>query len=316
MKAIILAGGFATRLWPLTEKKAKPLLFLKDKTIISHIVENIPDEIEIIISTNAVFKKDFLDWAKLHSNKKIEIFVEDSITDDFKKGALGATALVIQEKNIDDDLMLIAGDNYFGFKMQDFISAYKGNSIIATYDIEDLNEAKKFGVIISKDNKIIEFQEKPENPKSTLVGTGCYIFPKKHLKDIVHYAKENNDDLGGIFEYLLKKHEEINTFIFKENWFDIGSFSGYLNANKILLNNQIIKEDDDMEKAENNDFINGVYIAKSCKIKNSTIENSIILKNCEIDNCVIRNSIVDEGSKLKGIDLNYQMIRAGSEICK
>lgn len=315
MKAIILAGGFATRLWPLTEKKAKPLLFLKDKSIISHIVENLPNEVDIIISTNAVFKNDFLEWVKNYPNKNIEIFVEDSLGDDFKKGALGATALVIQEKKINDDLMLIAGDNYFGFKMSDFINSYKENPIIASYDIGDLNEAKKFGVIVSKDNKIIEFQEKPENPKSTLVGTGCYIFPKKHLKDIIYYAKDNNDDLGGIFEHLLEKNEEINSFIFKDDWFDIGSFSGYLNANKVLLENKFVKESG-VKDVGDNEFINSVYIAKNSIIENSVIENSVILKNCVIRDCVIRNCIVDENSELIGIDLNYKMIRAGSRIWK
>ena len=78
MKAIILAGGFATRLWPLTENKAKPLLHLKDKALISHIVEGLPQSVEIIVSTNAVFEEAFLNWAKEYSNRSIEIFVEDS----------------------------------------------------------------------------------------------------------------------------------------------------------------------------------------------------------------------------------------------
>lgn len=93
MKCIILAGGFATRLWPLTENKAKPLLHLKDRPLVSHIVEKLPKDTEIIISTNAVFEDEFKKWTENFKDRNIKIFVEDSEGDEMKKGALGATAL-------------------------------------------------------------------------------------------------------------------------------------------------------------------------------------------------------------------------------
>lgn len=85
MKCIILAGGFATRLWPLTENKAKPLLHLKDRPLVSHIVEKLPKDTEIIISTNAVFEQAFKEWAKDYEGRNLKIFVEDSAGDDIKK---------------------------------------------------------------------------------------------------------------------------------------------------------------------------------------------------------------------------------------
>lgn len=230
MKILILAGGFATRLWPLTEKKAKPLLPIAGKPIISHLVDLIPDEHEIIVCTNQVFEDDFLEWAKLYPHKNIDVFIEDSGSDDGKKGALGATSLVIQEKNIQEDLMLLAGDNIFGFGFEDFVSKYQGNPIVAVYDVQDLNEAKKYGVVVTDENKVIEFQEKPQEPKSTLVSTGCYIFPKETLKDIDFYAQDNADDLGGIFEYFMQQGKQVDYFSFDQYWFDIGSFQGYISA--------------------------------------------------------------------------------------
>jgi glucose-1-phosphate thymidylyltransferase len=315
MKCIILAGGFATRLWPLTENKAKPLLHLKDKPLISHIVEGIPTDLPIIVSTNAVFEDEFKKWAAAYSDRPIKIFVEDSKDDEFKKGALGATALVIDQLKIDEDLLLIAGDNYFGFKMSEFISSYSGNPMLAAYDIEDLNAAKKFGVVVASDNRVTEFQEKPENPKSTLVSTGCYIFPKENLTDIIAYAKQKNDDLGGIFEYLQSKGSPIDVFSFKEKWFDVGSFEGYLKANEVLLDNRVI-EDGNIEKPGQNQLKGGIYLGDGTKIENSTIENSVILKNCNITNCVLRNCIIDQGCTLKNIDLSHKMIRQGSTIEK
>jgi len=315
MKAIILAGGFATRLWPLTENKAKPLLHLKDKPLISHIVEKIPQNIEIIVSTNAVFEEGFKKWAKNYSDRPLKIFVEDSASDEFKKGALGATAFVIEQKKINEDLMLLAGDNYFEFDMDAFINHFDENPLLAAYDIKDLAQAGKFGVVVQREGHVHEFQEKPENPKSTLVSTGCYIFPQRSLQDIIDYAKEKNDDLGGIFEYLLKKGEPIKVFRFDEKWIDIGSFDAYLQANRELIGNQII-EKDGVKKEGDNEFIGGIFLGNNVYIKDSVLDNVVVLKNCHIDNCVIRNCVIDENCTLKNLDLSHKMIRQGSKIEK
>lgn len=314
MKCIILAGGFATRLWPLTEYKAKPLLHLKDKPLISHIVSGIPNDIEIIISTNAIFEDNFKEWIKDFSDRNIKIFVEDSASDDFKKGALGATAYVIEQEKIEEDLMLIAGDNYFGFEMQNFINSFNGNPLLAAYDIKELEEAKKFGVVVEENGQVIEFQEKPMEPKSTLVSTGCYIFPQKNLPDIIAYAKEKNDDLGGVFEYMMKKNQTINTYSFNEKWYDIGSFDAYLKSNKELIGNQVITEENIIE--EKNKYEGSVFIGKNSTIKNSILEDVIILKNCNIKNCVIRQCVIDGNCDLKNLDLSHKMIREGSKIEK
>lgn len=315
MKAIILAGGFATRLWPLTENKAKPLLHLKDKPLISHIVEKIPADIQIIISTNAVFEKDFNEWAKDYPDRSLKIFVEDSASDDFKKGALGATAFVIEQEKINENLMLLAGDNYLGFDMETFINHFDDSPLLAAYDIKDLNQAKKFGVVVQREGHVHEFQEKPENPKSTLVSTGCYIFPAKNLRDIIDYARQKKDDLGGIFEYLLKKGEPIKIFRFEEKWIDIGSFDAYLKANRELIGNQTI-EKSGVIKEGNNEFIGGIFLGDNVYIKDSVLDNVVVLKNCRIDNCVIRNCVIDENCTLKNLDLSHKMIRQGSNIEK
>ncbi len=315
MKCIILAGGFATRLWPLTENKAKPLLHLKDRPLISHIVEKLPEETEIIISTNAVFEKEFKEWAQTFEGKNIKVFVEDSDGDEAKKGALGATALVIETEGIEEDLMLLAGDNYFGFDMKDMIGQFDQSPMLAAYDIKDTEKAKKFGVVVEQDGKAVEFQEKPEEPKSTLVSTGCFLFPAKNLKDIVHYSKEHNDDLGGVFEYLTGKGESIDVFRFEEPWVDIGSYEAYLQANKDLLDGQVI-EKDGVKKEGFNEFAGGVYLGQNVTVRDSVIDHSVVLANCKIDNCVIRNCVIDENCTLKNLDLSHKMIRQGSVIEK
>lgn len=314
MKCIVLAGGFATRLWPLTENKAKPLLHLKDRPLISHIVENIPKNIDIIISTNAVFEEAFREWAKEFKDRDLTIFVEDSMEDDFKKGALGATAYVIEEKGIKEDLLLLAGDNYFGFSIEAFLEKFKGNPLLAAYDIKKPEAAKKFGVVVKREGKVFEFQEKPQHPKSTLVSTGCFAFPQKNLKDIIDYAKEKNDDLGGVFEYLLKKKVDIDVFTFEEKWIDIGSFEAYLKGNIDLLEGKIMQREG--VKNKNSRLSGSVFLGKDSLIEDCLIENSVILQNCHLSNCVIRNCVIDEGSQLRNLDISHKMIRQGSRIEK
>ncbi len=148
MKVLILAGGFATRLWPITEKRAKSLMYLHGKPIISHIVDRIPPNFEIIVCTNKAFEHDFYAWRSTYASRKIKIFIEDSASEEFKKGALGATALVIKNEKIEEDLMLIAGDNYFGFSIMNFMKRNQGNPFIAVYDVNDTKEARKYGVVM------------------------------------------------------------------------------------------------------------------------------------------------------------------------
>lgn len=312
MKAIILAGGFATRLWPLTEKRAKPLLLLKNKALVSHIVEGIPKNIPVIISTNKAFENDFLEWKKNEfPQRDIEIFIEDSASDKEKLGALGAVSRIIQEKKLQEDVMVLAGDNYFGFSMSDFVKAYKKTPFLAVYDILEKSRAKSFGVVVSSNGKTVDaFEEKPENPSSTLVSTGAYIFPEKNLKDIIEYARVHNDDLGGIFEYLKQKSETINIFCFDDFWFDVGSFQGYLEAHKSLQEKEVLC--DMNTKVVQSSLSGAISLSDGCMIQNSVLENVIVFPNVTLKNCEIRNCIIDESVKISNLDVSYKIIRSGT----
>ncbi len=315
MQVLILAGGFATRLWPLTEKRAKPLLLLNGKPLISHIVERIPQKTKIAISTNQIFKTDFEKWRENFTDREIDIFIEDSENDDVKKGALGATALFIQEKKLQDDLVLIAGDNYFDFNFEDFLKTFDNNPLIAVFDIKSKKAARKFGVVnLNHQNRVESFEEKPLEPNSSLVSTGLYIFPQKNLNDIIFYAKEKNDDLGGIFEYFLnQKKQTIDCFSFDQGWYDIGSFSAYIDAHQTLQKNQKIKTKSVQIDADSK-LEGAVYLGENVQILNSFLKNTIVLANSKIQDCVIRESVIDQNSELYNIDLTQKMIRANSKI--
>jgi len=309
--ALLLAGGFATRLWPLTEKRAKPLLPLAGKPLIRHIIDKIPEEMKIIISTNQAFQADFQDLLKAYPERKIEVFIEDSDNDSSKVGALAATALVIEKRKITSPLLLIAGDNYFGFDLSDFLAAYSGKTLLAAYDTQSLEEARQFGVLGVDGKRLISFVEKPQNPSSSLISTGCYLFSPEHLSLIQQYSQISSDNLGGIFEYLLEKKEEAEVFTFAEEWIDIGSFESYLKAHQLLCKKNLI---DPNSLVKDSELGPAVDIAKDCQIENCELEQVIIMEGCHIKDARIKSCIIDKNCHIEGVDLDHKMIREGSVI--
>ena len=175
MKCLVLAGGFGTRL--SLNNRAKALLEYKDKPLLTHIVEKLPEGIPILISINRRFESDFYQWQEKHRDRGIEILVESARSEEEKLGAVSALNFWIGQKGVTEDLMVIGGDNYFGFNLSEFITAYDGkNPLVAVYDIREISRASQFGVVRLDGNRIVELQEKPTTPKSGLVSTACISF--------------------------------------------------------------------------------------------------------------------------------------------
>jgi glucose-1-phosphate thymidylyltransferase len=240
MKAIVLAGGFAKRMWPLTKDKPKQLLPVAGKPILSYVLEKlepIPDLDQIYISTNAKFEEQFNEYlGSAGIGISHELFIEDTMSEGEKLGSVGALGYLIREKHIDDELVVIGGDNLFEFDMTQLVSVFRsrGTNIVALYDLGSTDLARLYGVVeINEHKKIIGFEEKPENPKSTLVSTACYAFTKLGTRNIIRYLDEGNDpDKIGHFIEWLYKNDDTFGFIISGIWFDIGSFESYDNANK------------------------------------------------------------------------------------
>lgn len=231
MKAIILAAGYATRLHPLTKDKPKPLLEVKGKLIIEHIIgklEELDELQEIFIVTNNKFFEHVQQWLSgFNSTKKIKIIDDQTKSNEDRLGAIGDINFVIEKENINDDLLVIAGDNLFELSLIDVVNLFKekNSSVVAVYDVKDTELSKKYGIVtMDEDNKIINFEEKPDKPKSTLASTGIYIYTKDILKDIREYIKGHDADKPGSFLEWLYQKRDIYCFVSKERWYDIGSF--------------------------------------------------------------------------------------------
>ena len=246
MKAIILAGGYAKRLWPLTKNKPKQLLLVGGRPMIEYIMEKLEvqeDIDKIVISTNEKFEDNFKEWLLGYkSSKVIELVIEPTLSEKNKLGSVGALGYLIKEKNIDEELMIIGGDNLFGFDLRDLINYYrekKGN-VVALYDLKSIQKARSYGVAkVDEEMRIIDFVEKPKNPPSTLVSTACYVLSQEGIKGILTYldAGENPDAIGFFIKWLIKK-ERVFGFVFSGNWFDIGSLESLKEADFIYTKNK------------------------------------------------------------------------------
>jgi len=235
MKVLILAGGFATRLWPLTENFPKPLLKVGGKPILSHILDrisNIETVDEIFVATNKKFSSQFSSWhADVSSfyHKKISLIIEESLKENEKLGSIGALHYALRLKNIDDDLLVVLGDNIFEFSLLNYVHIYEKMPFIriGVIDLKNIELVRNFGVFtLDASQSVLSFKEKPTHPESTLASTGIYFFPRSSLPLIKEYIEKGNnpDKPGYLIEWLLHyKKIPLHGFVFKGIWFDIGT---------------------------------------------------------------------------------------------
>jgi len=227
MKCLILASGFGTRMYPLTLIHAKALLPYKGKPMINHIVDKIPPGIEILVNVNKKFEDDFFQWEK-QQHRNVIICVEEVYSDEEKLGAIGSLDYWIKKKNVNEDLLLFGSDNYFEFDMSRFIAAFNGINVqIAVYDVGDLAKATRYGVVKLVGTRVVELEEKPANPKTSLVSTACWIVPSRVFQFVSEFCLEaKRDNLGNFITYLIEK-DRVLAFPFKETWIDIGNLEIY-----------------------------------------------------------------------------------------
>ena len=234
MTALILAAGYATRLYPLTLNKAKPLLPVGGKPIIEwladHLVE-LDDLKTIFIVTNAKFAKDFQSWADEYQRRQPKAgfkIINDGSTDDSNKlGAIGDINLVLTRENIlDTDLLVLAGDNLFSESVEGFVRfARNTEATVALYDVGDLEAMKKYACVTTDASGVITaFEEKPPKPTTTLAAIALYYYSRAVLPLFVTYlASGNNPDQPGRFLQWLYLRKPVKTFEIKGQWLDIGS---------------------------------------------------------------------------------------------
>ncbi|CAI48283.1 sugar nucleotidyltransferase [Natronomonas pharaonis DSM 2160] len=317
MKAVVLAGGYATRLWPITKHRPKMLLPVGETTVIDRIFSALEaDERieEVYVSTNERFADAFEQHLADQSFEKPVVSVEETTEEAEKFGVVGALGQLVEREGIDDDLLVVAGDNLIGFDLSEFIDYFqqKETAVLAAYDVGDREKAKSYGLVELDGDRVVDFQEKPAEPNSTLVSIACYAFPQESIRFEEYLSGGNNPDEPGWFIQWLQNQEPVSAFVFDEPWFDIGTPESYLEAVAWTLGgDSVIAESATVERSTIGE---NVQVMAGAEIADATLDRSVVFEDAVVEGCEIHETIIDEGTHLEGIDLAGALIGAHTQL--
>ena len=242
MKLIVLAAGYATRLYPLTQNTPKPLLPVAGRPMLEHVLDcvgTVGGIDETFIVTNDRFATHFEQWLATQSvGFACRVVNDGSTSNDDRLGAIGDLALVLEQGGVDDDILVVAGDNLFSEPLAGFgeFCREHGTPVLGVYDVGTKEEATKYGVVaVNEVGKLTDFLEKPAEPPSTLIGVALYYYPRATVPTVAEYlAAGNNPDHPGRVVQWLYPREPVHTWRVPGLWLDIGSRETLEEANKLF----------------------------------------------------------------------------------
>ncbi len=246
MDVMILAAGYATRLYPLTEKMPKALLPLGKRTMLDILMEKIlvlPDLSSIHLVTNHRFAKQFLDWTEavrpVYGRLTPRIW-DDGTTDNASRlGAIGDLQFVIKNAGLSQDLLVVACDNLFSFDLRQMIEEFNqtGQDTICAQEMAEADELKRYAIaVIDEKGTVIDLEEKPQEPKSNLAVFAIYLYRADTLPLVDQYLQEGNTpDSPGHFPVWLYQRKAVHTFLFSGDCVDIGTIEAYQRAAEAYL---------------------------------------------------------------------------------
>lgn len=233
MKCLILAAGYATRLYPLTENFPKPLLQVQGKTILDWLLEDIAGAgvvDEYIVISNSRFAGHFRDWAGNHI-LPIRVVDDGTESNETRLGAVRDIQFAIESLGLKDDLMVIAGDNLLNFSLKGFIEFFKekGSSVIMRYFEPEADKLRRSGVVVLGENdRVVEMQEKPEEPKSSWCCPPFYIYSAADVALVKKGIEAGcGVDAPGSFISWLVGQTVVHAYEMPGKRYDIGNLESY-----------------------------------------------------------------------------------------
>ena len=238
MKNIVIAAGYATRLGELTKNFPKPLLKIGESTILGRMlddIDTIPEIDEHVIITNHKFAHIFEDWAReQHYQKKITIVDDGTESNDTRLGAVCDLLYAIDKLQIDDDMLVVAADNILFFSFQEFVDFAKSKqtSCIMCHEQPSIEKLQRTGVVVlDANNRVLNMEEKPPQPKSTWAVPPFYIYLKKDMS-LVKSSVANGcgKDAPGNLAHYMVDNTTMHAWPMSAGRFDIGSLDTYYEA--------------------------------------------------------------------------------------
>lgn len=238
MKNIVIAAGYATRLYPLTENFPKPLLKIGERSILGRMlddIDSIPGIDGHIIVTNHKFAPMFAEWLKTVSYTRPVTIIDDGTeTNETRLGAVRDLLLALDRCGIDDDIMVLAADNILEFPLRGFVDFFhdKGTSVIMCHHEPELRRLQRTGVIaVDDDMRVLEMQEKPEKPVSNWAVPPFYIYSRADLPLILDCLSHGcGHDAPGNLAHYLAGVSTLHAWPMPAGRFDIGSLDSYREA--------------------------------------------------------------------------------------
>jgi len=313
MDAVVLAGGYATRLWPITRNRPKMFLPVGDETVIDSVFDDLVDT--VYVSTNERFADEFAGYLAESEFEKPVLSVEDTTGEDEKFGVVGALEQLIDREGVTDDLMVVAGDNLISFDLSKFGDFFEetGAPAIVAYDVGSRERAKSYGLVELDGTEVVDFQEKPDDPKSTLVSIGAYVFPADTLPLFTEYlADGENPDEPGWFVQWLQSRGSVHAFTFDGAWYDIGTPAAYLDAVGWALDGEA-KIDPDAT-VENADIGPNSHVMAGAEVQNTTVERSVVFPEATVEDSHVSDSVVDEYATVRETDLTDSLVGGYSRL--
>lgn len=248
MKCLILAAGYATRLYPLTKNMPKALLEAGEKNVLEYIIndlEPVKEITEYIIITNHIFYQSFLNWSKkAETVKTIRILDDGSISNDTRLGAVKDLEYTVKNCGMKEDILVLAGDNLFDFSLKSFIDSFlvRRKNMIFYYNEKDPGKLIRTGVAeVSHDGRVLSMEEKPKKPKSNFAVPPCYLFRKEDLHLISQGISEGCAvDSPGDFLAWFCSWAEVFAIKMPGNRYDIGTIESYIKVQKLYKKNKTI----------------------------------------------------------------------------
>lgn len=319
MDAIVLAGGYATRLWPITKRRPKMLLPVGEQTVIGTVLDELDAEEridDVYVSTNEQFEPTFETYLAESDYEKPQLSVEETTSESEKLGVVGALAQLVERESLADDTLIIAGDNLICFDVSEFLDEFysNGGPTLAAHDVGSYERASSYGLVeLDDDGTVTGFQEKPDEPTSTLVSIACYALPADDLSLLDTYLSgDNNPDEPGWFIQWLQDRKTVHAFVFDEPWFDIGTPESYLDAVAWSLDGgTYVHPSADVEST---DLGANVQVMADATVTDATVETSVVFSDATVRDAELRHTLIDEETHLESLNLSGAVIGAHTRL--